>query len=75
MLIQHFVDFSWIDVIAAGNDENDISMYDIANIKIAMEDSFSRDLLKKADIISKSAKSHGIIDALKRAMDFKGVEV
>lgn len=58
-------------IIAAGNDENDLSMYDIADIKIAMEDSFSKNLLKKADIISASARKNGIIDALNRALKFK----
>ncbi|KPK32476.1 MAG: hypothetical protein AMS24_04145 [Chlamydiae bacterium SM23_39] len=54
-------------VIAAGNDTNDLSMYNFANVKIAMKGS-SYHLLKKADIIAPPAKNDGIILALKKAI-------
>lgn len=54
-------------VIAAGNDENDITMFERADLAIAMEDSPAH-VLKGADIIAPSAKKNGIIQGLKSAI-------
>lgn len=54
-------------VIAAGNDGNDISMFEIADIKIAMKDS-PEDLINKADIIAPPSKDLGIIQGLEEAI-------
>ncbi|MCH9634612.1 MAG: hypothetical protein S4CHLAM7_13650 [Chlamydiae bacterium] len=55
-------------IISAGNDFNDESLLDIADIKIAMSDS-PKFLLEKADIIAPSVKNYGIIPALKKAIE------
>jgi Cof subfamily protein (haloacid dehalogenase superfamily) len=54
-------------VIAAGNDVNDLSMFNVSDIKIAMEDS-PKKLLENADIIAPSSKKEGIIEGLKLAI-------
>ncbi len=55
-------------VIAAGDDENDISLLDAADIKIAM--SHSPHLLQeKADVIAPPTQDHGIIHALKMVLN------
>lgn len=54
-------------IIAAGNDVNDLSMLEMADIKIAMEDS-PKSVLEKADIIAPSSKKEGIIEGLKLAI-------
>jgi Cof subfamily protein (haloacid dehalogenase superfamily) len=55
------------EIIAAGNDANDISLLDVADIKIAMADA-PLFLQKKADIIAPLAIDKGIIPALKQAI-------
>ena len=55
-------------LIAAGNDVNDISMFDMADVKIAMGDS-REDVLEKADIIAPPAEEHGIISGLSQALE------
>jgi hydroxymethylpyrimidine pyrophosphatase-like HAD family hydrolase len=54
-------------VIAAGNDGNDISMFDVADVSIAMKGS-PIELLNKADIIAAPSKDLGIIEGLKEAI-------
>jgi hypothetical protein len=55
-------------VIAAGNDDNDLSMLQEADVKIVMEDA-PEHVLKKADFISPSAKACGIIQTLKKIIE------
>ena len=55
-------------LIAAGNDENDISMLKLANVRIVMEDA-PKHVLKHADIKAKSASKNGIIAALEKAIN------
>lgn len=54
-------------LIVAGNDDNDLSMFRVADIKIAMEDS-PKHLLDEADIYAKPAKDLGLLEALERAV-------
>lgn len=54
-------------VIAAGDDYNDMSMFEEADIKIAMATA-PEDLLKQADIIAPSAAEKGILNGLKQAI-------
>lgn len=54
-------------LIVAGDDYNDASMLDLADIKIVIETA-PRDLQQKADIIARSPKDEGIIDALQQAI-------
>lgn len=54
-------------IIAAGNDMNDMSLLDIADIKIAMEGS-PKPLLEQAHLIAPSVKNEGIIAALQLAL-------
>ncbi len=54
-------------VIAAGDDLNDITMLDVADIAIGMETG-PEELKNHADIIAASASKLGIIDALKEAV-------
>lgn len=56
--------------IAAGDDENDFSMLEQANVKIAI-DTAPKSLMKIADIIAKPPKDFGIIEALKQAIEKK----
>lgn len=55
-----------LPVIAAGDDENDLSLLHNANVKIAMENG-NKILLREADIIAKPSTQLGIIDALEEA--------
>lgn len=55
-------------IIAAGNDENDITMLQKADVAIAMEDA-PQHVLKYAHIIARSAKENGIIEGLKKAIN------
>jgi HAD superfamily hydrolase (TIGR01484 family) len=55
-------------VIAAGDDENDVSLLKIADIKIAMSHA-PRELQAFADIISPPTANMGIIQALQMAQD------
>lgn len=55
-------------IIAAGDDLNDLSMFDEAHIKIAMENA-PLELKSKADIIAPPASMTGIIEGLKRAIE------
>ncbi len=55
-------------IIAAGDDLNDLSMFDEAHIKVAMENAPS-ELKLKADIIAPPASITGIIEGLKRALE------
>ncbi|MBI5272766.1 MAG: HAD family phosphatase [Chlamydiia bacterium] len=55
-------------VIAAGDDDNDVSLLRVADIKIAM--SHSPDFLKNiADFIALSTKPRGIIEAISKAIE------
>lgn len=54
--------------IAAGDDLNDLSMFQEAHIKIAMENA-PLELKEKADIIAPPAAHQGIIIGLKRALE------
>lgn len=55
-------------VIAAGDDENDISLLQVADVKIAM-DHAPQNLLDKASLIAPPTKDLGIIHALKLAIE------
>lgn len=52
--------------IAAGDDNNDLSMLEEADVSIAMETA-PKELFACADILAASAKQEGIIEALKQA--------
>ena len=54
-------------IIAAGDDNNDISMLQEADIKIAMENA-PEHLRRMADIVAPGAEEEGIITGLNRAM-------
>lgn len=54
-------------IIAAGDDHNDRSMLQIADVKIVMANA-PADLLKMADIIAPPAHQQGIIDGLAKAI-------
>lgn len=54
-------------VIAAGDDYNDVSMLEAANVKIVMATA-PIDMLEKADIIAAAASKEGIIIALEAAV-------
>jgi Cof subfamily protein (haloacid dehalogenase superfamily) len=54
-------------IVAAGNDDNDVCLLEVANIKIAMSGS-PQYLLDKADIIAPPAEEDGIISALDQVM-------
>ncbi len=54
-------------IIAAGDDLNDLSMFDAAHIKVAMENA-PQELKMKADIIAPPASLEGIIEGLKKAI-------
>lgn len=62
----------WLDykgkVVAAGDDLNDLSMFEVAHIKIAMENA-PEELRAKADIIAPSATRGGIIEGLSQAIE------
>jgi Cof subfamily protein (haloacid dehalogenase superfamily) len=55
------------NIIAAGDDLNDLSMFDEAHIKIAMENA-PEQLKMQADIIAPPASLFGIIEGLKQAI-------
>jgi len=54
-------------IIAAGDDQNDLSMFEVATVSIAMETA-PREVLDGADLIAKSASQMGIIAALQQAL-------
>lgn len=54
-------------MIAAGDDLNDLSMLEKADISIAMETA-PKELIDKADIVAPSAAKQGIIQALQQAI-------
>lgn len=54
-------------VVAAGDDENDISLFQVANVKIAMPHA-PESLRKMADFIAPPVSEQGIIQALKIVM-------
>lgn len=56
-----------LPVIAAGDDNNDLSMLEIAKIKIVMKGAPDT-LLKIADVVAPSSQVRGIIPGLKRAI-------
>ncbi len=58
-------------LIAAGDDENDLSMFEVADVKIAME-AAPESLKKRADYIAPSVEKQGIIDGLKKALQAFG---
>jgi len=53
--------------IAAGDDNNDISMLEIADISIVMETA-PKGMLENADVIAPSASNRGIIQGIKQAL-------
>jgi hypothetical protein len=57
--------------IAAGDDRNDISLLDAADVAIGMHGAPS-EVLEHADIIAPSADEMGIIQGLKNAMKWRG---
>ena len=57
-----------VPVIVAGNDDNDLTMFEVGDIKIAMEDAPPH-VIEKADIVAPSAKDYGIIKALDEAIE------
>ena len=54
-------------VIAAGDDENDQSLFDVADIKIAMPHA-PKSLQDRADLIAPPTSENGIIQALKQVL-------
>lgn len=54
-------------IIAAGNDDNDLSMFDVADIKIAMPSS-PKHMLIKADFVAPPVEEMGIISALQHVL-------
>ena len=54
-------------IIAAGDDRNDLSMFEVANVSIAMETA-PQEVLDRADLIAKNASQQGIIAALEQAL-------
>lgn len=54
-------------IIAAGDDRNDLSMFEVATVSIAMETA-PQEVLDGADLIAKSASKMGIITALEQAL-------
>lgn len=54
-------------VICAGDDENDFSMFEVADFSIAME-SAPEKMKKKADLIAPPTSEYGIIAALSKAI-------
>jgi HAD superfamily hydrolase (TIGR01484 family) len=58
-------------VIAAGNDNNDFSLLELAGVKIAMEDA-PEEILMIADIIAPSAEKKGIIIGLEEGIRLTG---
>ena len=54
-------------VIAAGDDQNDLAMFEWADIKIAMATA-PQSLLEKADIIAPAASEEGIVKGLQEAI-------
>lgn len=57
--------------IAAGDDLNDISMLEAADVKVVM-DSAPPEMLSMADVIGTHGDSHGIIAALEQAISLAG---
>lgn len=55
-------------VIAAGDDENDISLFQVADIKIAMSHA-PESLQNEADLIAPPTQDHGIIHALQMVLN------
>ncbi len=55
-------------IIAAGDDENDVSMFKVASTAIVMETAPDR-VKEHGNIIAKAASEKGIIAALKKAME------
>jgi Cof subfamily protein (haloacid dehalogenase superfamily) len=55
-------------IIAAGDDNNDKTMLEVAHIKIAMG-SAPQELLQLADIVAPPATENGIIEGLRQAID------
>jgi Cof subfamily protein (haloacid dehalogenase superfamily) len=54
-------------IIVAGDDMNDLSMFKVADISIAMKDG-AQALIEKADIIAPAASSEGIITGIQEAL-------
>jgi hydroxymethylpyrimidine pyrophosphatase-like HAD family hydrolase len=55
-------------VITAGDDENDMSLFQVADIKIAMSHAPER-LKEKADLIAPPTQDCGIIHALEMVLN------
>ena len=51
------------DVIVIGDDKNDLSMFKVAGVSVAMENA-SRELKKEADEITKSNIQNGVAEVL-----------
>lgn len=56
-------------IIAAGDDYNDLTMFEAADIKVVMATA-PQDILALADIIAPPAEEHGIIAGLKTAIEY-----
>ncbi len=54
-------------IIAAGDDQNDISMLEVAQVKIVMQTA-PESMHAMADLLAKPAYDHGIIEALQKAI-------
>ena len=69
LILQEFIDMQpkKLPVIAAGDDYNDVQMFEVSDIKIVMENA-PKDLHHYADILAPPASKQGIITALKEAI-------
>jgi hypothetical protein len=61
-----------MQIIAAGNDQNDLPLLEAAHIRIVMEDA-PKNLLQKATIVAPAAEKFGIIQALQQALQLTNV--
>jgi len=59
-----------LPIIAAGDDWNDLSLLEVADVKIVIETA-PKELLEKADIIAQRPNKRGIIPALQKALSLK----
>jgi hydroxymethylpyrimidine pyrophosphatase-like HAD family hydrolase len=55
-------------VIAAGDDENDKSMLEVADIKVVMGTA-PQDMKEKADVIAPPASVGGLVEGLQKAIE------
>lgn len=67
MVLASYLKIPMSNVIAIGNDENDIPMFNVAGIAVAM-DNASDDVKKYANIITKSIAKDGVAEFLKELL-------